>query len=55
MASEVKYVAVPCDAELFAALEASCRKSGRKLGPEVAFRLRRSFKIGPFVQKKEVA
>lgn len=55
MASNVRYVAVPCDDELYAALEASCRKSGRKLGPEVAFRLRRSLKIGPFVPKKEVA
>lgn len=51
----IRYVAVPCEPELIAAIEESCKKSGRKLGPEVAVRLRKAYKVGPFAQKKEVA
>lgn len=51
----IKYVAVPCDEELYAAITESGKKSGLKLGPEVAMRLRKVYKIGPFAPKKEVA
>lgn len=48
----IRYVAVPCDPELFAAIKESCKKSGLKLGPEVAMRLRKSYKVGPFAKKR---
>ena len=51
----IRYVAVPCEPELIAAIEESCKKSGLKLGPEAAMRLRKVYKIGPFAQKKEAA
>ena len=47
----VKYIAVPCDEELLKAVDASCGKSGLKRGPEVALRLRKVYKIGPFAKK----
>lgn len=49
----IRYVAVPCDDELIGALKSSGEKSGLKLGPEAAMRLKKSYKIGPFAQKKE--
>lgn len=51
----IRYVAVPCEPELIAAIEESCKKSGLKLGPEAAMRLRKAYKVGPFAQKKEAA
>ena len=53
--ADVKYIAVPCDDELIKAVDASCVKSGLKRGPEVAMRLRKVFKIGPFAKAKESA
>lgn len=53
--AEVKYIAVPCDEELLAAVEEASKKSGLKLGPECAQRLRKVYKVGPFAPKKEVA
>lgn len=53
--ANVKYIAVPCDEELLKAVDASCGKSGLKRGPEVALRLRKVYKIGPFAKAKEAS
>ena len=50
MKGRVTYVAVPCEAELVAAIDAARAKTGMHRGPEVAQRLRRMFKIGPFAK-----
>lgn len=53
---KVKYIAVPCDDELYMAVHEAGKKSGLKLGREAAMRLRRAYRIGPFAPKKlEVA
>ena len=48
--ADIRYVAVPCDPELISKIEESCKKSGLKLGPEVAMRLRKVYQIGPFAK-----
>lgn len=48
----LKYIAVPTDPELLAAIQRSAEKSGRKLGPEAAHRLRKSYRVGPFARKE---
>jgi len=48
-----KYIAVPVDAELLAAIENGCRESGLKIGPEAARRLRKSYRVGFFATKRK--
>lgn len=49
----VKYIAVPVDAELLGAIKESCKRSGLKLGPECAMRLRKVFRVWPFAREKK--
>lgn len=53
--TKIKYIAVPADEELVRAIEADGLKSGLKLGPQVALRLRKLYKVGPFAPRKESA
>lgn len=46
-----KHIALLADEELLAALKHAASKSGRKLGPEAVFSLRKFFHIGPFAKK----
>lgn len=45
---KVKYIAVPADDELVKAIEADGLRSGLKLGPQAALRLKKLYKVGPF-------
>lgn len=47
-----KQVALMVDDELLGALRNSMAKSGRKMGPEAAWCLKRFFRIGPFARKE---
>ena len=49
----VKYIAVPVDAELLGAIEEACKRSGLKLGPECAMRLRKVYRVGVFAPVKK--
>lgn len=48
-----KHIALLAEDELLAALQHAASKSGRKLGPEAAFNLRKVFRIGPFAKAKK--
>lgn len=50
---QIKYIAIPADAELLGAIKESCKRSGLKLGPECAMRLRKVFRVGPFAREKK--
>lgn len=46
-----KHIALLADLDLLTALRNAAAKSGRKLGPEAAYSLRKFYRIGPFARK----
>ena len=49
----VKYIAVPCDDELYRAVVEAGKRSGLKLGPECAQKLRTVYRVGVFAPVKK--
>lgn len=48
----VKYIAVPIDGELMAAIDAGREKSGLCVGQEAARAMRKAYKVGAFAAAK---